>query len=154
MPDDVFISEDTVEALRNIEHTLERIEATIKENSNGPFQMVVWFFYGIAILFFATSAWHSKWRYVAQYQLSPQKVKVVKEPHDCDFMYALMGTKLCEYNQKVSTVRWGRAPSNGQAVLSTDDGNTWAPFTPELGVEVPSSSTLEEVNVYWEKKDN
>lgn len=49
MPDDVFISEDTVEALRNIEHTLERIEATIKENSNGPFQMVVWFLSSLAV---------------------------------------------------------------------------------------------------------
>jgi hypothetical protein len=85
--------------------------------------------------------------------VSPKKVEVAKEPHDCDFFYAPIGDKFCEYGQKVTTVRWGRAPTNSQPILSTDDGKTWLPFTPEAGVVVPRYSTLEGVDVGWEKNE-
>lgn len=144
-----------MEDLDNIEEALERIEAAIKENSLAQLlRQTVWAVYGLALIFWAISAWHSKWRYVAQYQVSPHKVTVAKEPHDCDFMYAPIGAKFCSYEQRTSTVRWGRTPGSGQPILSTDDGKTWESFTPDSGVDVPSYSTLEQVNVDWDKKDD
>ena len=149
-----LISGDTGKALRNIEHALERIEVTIKENSiTHLFQQMMWALYGLAIVFLATAAWHSKWRYAAQYQVSPRKVVIAKEPHDCDFFYAPIGDKFCEYGQKATRVHWGRDPTNNQPILSMDDGKTWYPFTPEADAVVPRYSTLEGVNVDWEKKE-
>jgi hypothetical protein len=175
MPGDDFISEDTLEALRNIEHALERIEATLEDTGEVPrkieqalerieaaikengisqlFREITWAIYAIAIVFLATAAWHSKWRYAMQYQVGPMKVVIAKEPHDCDFLFAPIGDKFCEYNRKVSTVRWGRTPDSNQPILSMDDGKTWYPFTPEADVVVPRYSTLEGVSVDWEKKE-
>ena len=150
---DDFISEDTLEALGKIEGALDRIETAIKEN-NLLRQLAVPFIAIVIFYFFVTSAWHSKWRYVVQYQVGPKKVTIAKEPHDCDFIYAPIGAKFCEYNQTVSTVRWGRSQNGGEPIISTDEGKTWLRFTPEPGVEVPNPSTIEEVNVEWEKKDD
>jgi hypothetical protein len=155
MPNDDFISEDTLETLQNIEQALGRIEAAVKDNSSSQLivKPMIWGAYALATIFWVTWAWHSKWRYAAQYQVSPSHVNIVKEPHDCDFLYPPIGTKFCWYDPRASTVRWGRSSTTGQPIVSTDHGSTWYPFTPDAGVDVPTSSTVEGVNVNWVKNE-
>jgi hypothetical protein len=147
-----------LDPLREIERTLDRIEATVKQHpvQDGFSQLIgslPWYFFWVCIYFLIGSAWHSKWRYAAQYQVIPSKVTVAKEPHDCDFWYAPIGDKFCEYGRRLSTVRWGRSSTSGQPIFSTDEGKTWDAFTPDTGIAVPSISTVEGVSVDWEKKE-
>jgi hypothetical protein len=54
-----------------------------------------------------SSAWHSKFRYSSQYGVQPENVFVDKEPTDCNFMRAPLGTKDCHY-ERIITARYVR----------------------------------------------
>ena len=67
-----------------------------------------------------------------------------KEPHACDFISALLGTKNCHFDPRVSEIRTGRRTESGGAVVSYDDGKTWLPNSEEPRIK-------HSVFVTWEK---
>jgi hypothetical protein len=69
--------------------------------------------------------WHSKLRYVIQYQVSYDQVVKAKRPHDCDWLTAPLGDKNCQYEPQVQTVRTAIS-TTGSPIVSYDDGKTWS----------------------------
>jgi hypothetical protein len=96
---------------------------------------------------------HSKLRYALEFSVPRKSVLVEKKPHDCAFLAPPLGEKYCHHDRVVSTVRWATS-TTGNPIASYDEGETWTTFTPETGDVVPQSSTVEIVNVSWEKKDD
>jgi len=81
------------------------------------------------------------------------KVMIEKRPHDCDFLAAPIGEKYCHYERVVSFVRW--KIDRGRPLVSYDDGQTWAEFTPDANAGVvPAISTIKEVHISWQRKDD
>ena len=144
--------ESTQEAIEELNRTAERIERAVKD-SHSAFSTAGWVVLGyflFAIL--PGEVWHSKWRYSIQYSVESQKVQVDKEPHDCDFLAAPLGTKYCDYDIQVSVEKWATS-TTGQPITSLDDGKSWRTFTPDAGMNVPPTPTVERVYVHWVKRD-
>jgi hypothetical protein len=97
--------------------------------------------------------WYSKARYSLQYSTDLSKISTSKIPHDCGFLTAPLGLKFCHYEREVSTVRWATS-TTGDPIVSYDDGKTWTTFTPDDPKAVPKASTIEQVMVSWDKKDD
>lgn len=88
----------------------------------------------VIIVFFAVpAAWHSKLRYMVQYRVSPSKVSVDKEPHDCDFWRAPVGEKDCHNGSVVSTVRMGLSADRRVHVVSYETARAGSRLRPRLG---------------------
>jgi hypothetical protein len=49
--------------------------------------------------------------------------------------------------------RWATS-TTGNPIASYDDGKTWNIFDPPAGETVPKLSTVKEVIINWEKKDD
>jgi|SRR6516225_3285980 len=96
--------------------------------------------------------WHSKYRYAWQCEVNTSKVHIENKPHDCEFLTAPLGEKNCDYEPAVGTLRWATS-TTGQPIASYDEGKTWSTFTPESNVRVPKYPTVEEVYVFWQKKE-
>jgi hypothetical protein len=79
-------------------------------------------------------------------------VIVGKQPHDCAFLAAPVGTKYCDYEREVSTLRWATSAAENP-IVSYDDGKTWTPFTPDSSVTVPKTDTVEKVFISWKKTE-
>jgi|SRR5581483_2153945 len=81
---------------------------------------VIYFVGGyIADFTFPESEWAIKWRYGLETGLDGAVYYVEKQPHNCDFMTAPLGSKHCHYARVVATVR----VNDGR--VSYDDGKTW-----------------------------
>ena len=140
--------------LQEVRRAVERVERAVKESSvSAVLNYMVWLVAVWVLITLGGNAWHSKWRYAVQYGVDSGKVQIEKEPHDCDFLAAPLGRKYCRYEISVSTVRWATSTA-GLPIASFDDGKTWSTFTPEANVRVPLYSTVEQVYVSWEKKDD
>lgn len=111
-----------------------------------------WVWLGIfALIIWGKDLWNSKLCYELRYNLSEDKITILREPRDCDFTTAPLGSKGCHYDKVVSTVQWARSTTNNP-IVSYDDGETWAPFTPDdPATNVPSHSTVVSMLVSWEK---
>ena len=107
---------------------------------------------GFLVLSWADDLWHSKWRYATRYGVSEDKVYIDSHPHGCAFFAAPLGLKYCHYDRTSSTLRWATS-TTGNPIASYDDGKTWDVLTPDAAATVPRTSTVEEVYVRWEKKD-
>lgn len=150
---DIVESLDSVEnAIANVESAVERVEEAIKDKSSSV-QWLLSVAFVMWLVSLAGSIWHAKWRYELQYGLSSDKVNVATTPHDCGFLTAPIGEKYCHYDRVISTVRWATSTKN-EPIISYDDGQTWTLFTPNLGETVPQTSTVKELNVSWEKKED
>jgi hypothetical protein len=61
-----------------------------------------------------------------------------------------LGAKYCHYDREVSTVRWATS-TTGNPIVSWDEGKTWTVFTPDAGVTVPQTDTVQELLISWKK---
>lgn len=79
---------------------------------------------GWLIFHWADAAWHSKIRYVLQYDVNYAQVIKPNEPHNCDWLAAPIGDKNCHYEPQVQTIRTTTSTA-GKPIVSYDDGKTW-----------------------------
>jgi hypothetical protein len=77
------------------------------------------------------------------------------EPHDCEWLKAPIGDKLCHYEIRVHTFRtaWD---TYGKTIFSDNEGLTWLPYD---GIarpyyEVPVQPVVSSVSLTWEKIDS
>jgi hypothetical protein len=149
--DDEFRSdnEDVVDALRDVESAVLRVEKAVKDK----WSSVQYIFAGVIawyLFLLPGQIWHSKWRYASWYNLSSDKVIVDDHPHDCSFVAAPLGEKYCHYDREASTVQWAKSQT-GSPIVSYDEGKTWSEFTPDSSVTVPRYPTVMEVHISWKK---
>lgn len=104
----------------------------------------------ILAVIFGSDIWNSKWRYAIFNGLSRDEIEVQGKPSDCDFSRAPLGYKGCHYQKQVTRVRWATS-TQGDPIVSYDDGKTWMPFTPPAGHTVPKYPTVMYLSVGWEK---
>ena len=102
-------------------------------------------------------AWYSKLRYVIQYSVPYGEVTKANEPHDCDWLRAPLGDKVCHFEIQVSKVLNAR-DTYGKPIMSYDDGVTWIPngdtdrpISPEVPKSIPEVSSI---NLTWQKVEN
>lgn len=144
---------EIVNALNDVESAVGRVEEAIHGRSTF-WSVLIFLAFAYWVPSLIDDAWHSKWRYALAYGVSSDKVQIYTHAHDCAFLAVPLGEKYCHYERVVSTTRWGRSVGSGHPIISTDDGKTWTEFTPDANVSVPQYSTVEEVYVGWEKKDD
>jgi hypothetical protein len=138
--------------LEDVQSAVEKVERAVRDGSVPALLMyAVWIVALSFLISLGGKAWHGKWRYAFQYDVSSNKVQFEQEPHDCDFLAAPLGRKYCHYEISVLTVRWATSTA-GLPINSIDEGKTWNTFTPDASAKVPKSPTVEEVYVSWEKK--
>ena len=148
-----------------VQEAAQSINQSIRENSAvlilKPFfwgALIVWTFMSLSGI-----VWHSKLRYALQYDTGVREVNVATKPHDCEFWAAPLGNKYCHYERRISTLRWATS-TDGQPIVSYDEGKIWNTYrpdngvtvqiTPGNGVTVQKNSTVENVYVAWEKKED
>ena len=145
-------SERMVASLYDVEQAIGRVEVAINEKWA---DIKTWITVPL-VLYLLWSVpgeiWHAKWRYALTNDLDSSKVIIEKHPHDCDFFAAPLGEKYCHYERIVTTLQWATS-TTGNPIVSYDEGKTWSTFTPEAGVTVPKTPTVQEVHITWEKKD-
>jgi hypothetical protein len=112
-----------------------------------------WWFWALVVLasFWWGNIWNSQWRFSIFYQVPLQNAVVQKEPPSCDFWTAPMGRKNCPYDKVVHKVQMAMSKNGNMPVMSPDEGDTWEPFTPEPGVQVPQYRKVVSVWVGWNK---
>jgi hypothetical protein len=71
-----------------------------------------------------SEVWHSKLRYVIQYQVGFAKVVKPMEPHDCEWLSAPLGNKNCHYEAQVQSIRTSTS-TEAKPIVSYDEGKTW-----------------------------
>jgi len=138
-------------AVHNVEAAVHRVGATV----SGKWTTAHWvgaILLGIGLWSLPGDIWHAKWRYAATYDIPSSQVYVQDKPHDCAFLAAPLGEKYCHYERTVSTTRWATSTS-GNPIVSYDDGKTWSTFDP-AGKDVPKFSTVKEIYIGWEKKED
>lgn len=139
------------DSTNEIVSAVARVESAVREKWSS-LQWLVWAIVVYYIFSLIGDVWHSKWRYAVNYGVSEQDVSIDDEPHDCAFLTAPLGNKYCHYERAVFTVRWATSQA-GQPIASYDEGKTWTVFDP-AGRVVPQYSTVEEVHIGWDKKDD
>jgi hypothetical protein len=139
-------------SLGSVETAIERVEKAINDKWS-TFQWIGIICIGIYLWSLPGQLWHSKWRYSAAYGVLESEVYVQDPPHDCTFLAAPLGEKYCHYERIVSFTRWATS-TTGNPIVSYDDGKTWNTFNPPAGKAVPQLSTVKEVYIGWEKKDD
>lgn len=144
--------QDVVDAVQDVRHAVERVEDAVKERSS-TFSSVIFVIVAVFVWELCGSAWHSKWRYGIQYGISTDRIVTDKKPHDCNFLASPIGEKYCHYEISVTSVRWATS-TMGRPIVSVDDGKTWSEFTPDAGQTAPQQSTVHNVVISWEKKDD
>jgi hypothetical protein len=153
------MSDDIVDELENVEQAIGRIEDAVGKvelavkDKVSTVQAVLYIVIGVWLVSLPGQIWHAKWRYALAYGVSSDNVQVSDHPHDCNFWAAPLGEKYCHYERTVSTVRWGTS-TTGNPIISYDEGKTWSVFTPNPHNKVPQYSTVKEVYITWDKKDD
>jgi len=143
---------DRIEAaVESVERAVVRVETAIK-NKWATAQWIAVLLVGIGLWSWPGDIWHSKWRYELSYGIQSSEVYVQDHPHDCAFFAVPLGAKYCHYERTVSVIRWGTSQT-GNPIVSYDDGKTWSIFDP-AGKEVPKLSTVKEIYIGWEKKED
>lgn len=76
------------------------------------------------------------------------------EPHDCDWLKAPIGDKVCRYEIRVHTIRTA-FDQHGKFIISYDEGVSWLPRD---GIEQPYHQepvkpVVSSVALSWEKVD-
>jgi hypothetical protein len=146
---DVVRNDDVVDALRDVEQAVNQVQKAVEEKWSLAQSIGV-----LVFAFFAWSVvkdiWYAKWRLGLSYNVSADKIYVDKSPHDCNFFAAPIGEKYCHYDRELMTLRWATS-TNGDPIVSYNEGKTWSVFTPDAGVSIPKSPTVQEVYVSWKK---
>lgn len=138
-------------AVESVERAVERVEKAVN-NKWSTVQWLVAIFVGIGLWSLPGEIWHAKWRYALSYDVQSSDVYIQDQPHDCSFFAAPLGAKFCHYERTFSVTRWATSQT-GSPIVSYDDGKTWDTLDPE-GKEVPKYSTVKEVLIRWEKKED
>jgi hypothetical protein len=143
---------DRIEAsIADVETAVQRVEKAITDKWS-TFQWVGIIIIGTWLWSLPGQIWHSKWRYTQFYSIPESDVYIQEKPHDCAFLAAPLGEKYCHYERVVLITRWATS-TTGNPIASYDDGKTWTVFDPPVGKEVPKVSTVTEVIINWEKKE-
>jgi hypothetical protein len=100
-------------------------------------------FIGLAVWLIFFDGWHSKLRYHFEYGVPFDQVTEDKQPHNCDWRTAPMGSKNCHYEAEVTRVQTA-VSTEGKPIVSYDEGKTW--FLNNLSPPVKPS-----VNLHWKK---
>lgn len=146
------LESNVVSALQEVEQSVKDVEEAVRGKWSTLQGIGIIIVLGV-IFWWIDDAWHAKWRYAWTYGVSSDKVQIEDRPHDCAFLAAPLGEKYCHYERIVSTVRWATS-TQGLPIVSYDEGKTWSIFTPPTGEMIPTSSTIESVDVGWNKKDD
>jgi len=141
---DSATNDDVVDAINRVERAIEEKWSIVQS---------LFVLFCVVLLWSAVKdAWYSKWRLGTSYGVGTDKIIVDKTPHDCDFFAAPMGAKYCSYNRQIATIQWATS-TNGEPIVSNDEGKTWSTFTPEAGASVPKYPTVQQVYVSWKKTE-
>jgi hypothetical protein len=143
---------EIVDALEDVERAVVRVEEAVKSKAS-TFAYIGYMLIGVYLWSVPGQIWHAKWRYSLGYDVSSDKIHIDDKPHDCSFLAAPLGEKYCHYERTVTTLRWATSTA-GFPIVSYDEGKAWSVFTPDPGATVPKYSTVEEVYVSWEKKND
>jgi hypothetical protein len=135
--------ERTVSELEEVHSTLEEIHETLKSRTD--FSVLVWFFLGF--LFFEgwsgskLDRWTDKVWYSFADSAEFKNITVNKRPSDCDFFYAPLGNKGCQYKKRTNVFGDEQRRAFMQQATTTEEQQAYA--------KQPNS-----VTVYWEKKED
>lgn len=143
---------EVVDALHDVEHAVGKVETAIKDKWSSV-TVLAFVLIGAFLWSLPGKAWYSRWRIGLEYGVGSDKVYKQPHPHDCNFLASPVGEKYCHYERTISTLRWARSTA-GMPISSLDEGKTWTVFTPEPNTTVPVNSTVQEVYVTWDKKDD
>jgi hypothetical protein len=100
--------------------------------------------------FWLDDKWPTKLRYSVQYRVRVSQVTVAKQPHNCDWLAAPLGSKNCHYDAVVQVVQIVSAKTGQRGVLQ-DDGKTVAW---DNGNKPPAGTAAElhrELYVTWQE---
>jgi hypothetical protein len=103
--------------------------------------------------------------YAAVYKVSTDQVHVNKKPIDCDYYYAPVGHKGCQYEAVVKAYDKAGSQVGGDGapiyshdaktevpIISYDDGKTWRRVDPEYDPD--EFAKVQSVVVYWMKVED
>jgi len=126
-----------------------------KDKSSEDWSWLTWPLFVLILWGPCRDAWYSKFRYSIQYQIPSSKIVKENEPHDCDFLKAPIGNKVCHYEIRVSTVRTA-FDTHGKPIISFDEGLKWfSSEEPERPyAEVPIRPVVSTVSLTWEKVED
>lgn len=99
----------------------------------------------IGAVWFVVWGRNSELRYQAQYGFNADaSVSIAREPTDCDFLSAPLGSKDCHYEKVVAVEMYTKDVKTGRPIVSYDEGKTW-----NWNDGGPTYKTL--VDVSWRK---
>jgi hypothetical protein len=87
---------------------------------------LIWVGFVVFVIWFVFWGRDSSIRYQVQYSTGSEMVTVDREPRDCDFMSAPMGSKDCKYEKDVIVTTFGKDVGNGRPIVSFDQGKTYS----------------------------
>jgi hypothetical protein len=108
-------------------------EAMGKSSWSSLFWMAVIIYF---VLTFEAPDWAVKMWYSIEYNVPYDRVQTEKEPEDCNFLTAPLGSKGCSYTRTAiavnelgqevpSHLRRSNDTKTGKPIVSADDGKTW-----------------------------
>ena len=148
--------EDVRDSVEKVERATENVRSEIEKK---PFWYYIMYGGVVGILL----AWgsssliddvrESKWYIGLTHSVTAEKVSIVEIGYnECAFFSAPVGVKPCHHMKEIVTVRWAKN-SAGHPIQSVDEGKTWSEFSPPNGASVPTTNTVEHVDVLWTKVD-
>ena len=114
-------STDLSDVVNAVESVREAVSSQHTWVTSAFWIWIAWLVYS----FFQGSIWESKSRYAMYYDVPSDHVTVLKEPHDCDFLKAPIGSKECHFDKNVEVTKVGKDNKTGRPVVSHDNGKTW-----------------------------
>ena len=94
------------------------------------------------------SAFPDNWEIKYSLLYGTPYVHVDDKPTLCDYERSPVGKKGCHYEKTVFITLWEKS-TDGNPIISYDDGKTWNVFTPPAGAVIPSKH----IEITWYRKD-
>jgi hypothetical protein len=156
---------DMVDAIESVEQAVGRVEQAVNKGNErwSTVQLIFATLVGFWLISLPGQIWHAKWRYAFSYGVSSEKVLVAKQPHDCAFLAAPLGTKYCHYKRLVygyntagDLLAGDDAPiyssdvQTGRPTVSYDNRKTWQ-LIPE-GSRI--DTRVDRVEIEWVKAED
>jgi hypothetical protein len=133
--------ERTVSELEDVHSTLKEVLSTLK--SRADFAGLFWVVIIILFLGDWPGSWSDKWTdkawYSVRYSANFNNITVEKRPLDCDFSYAPMGNKGCQYKKRTDIFGDEQRSALVRQATSQEQRQRYK--------QQPNS-----VRVYWEKE--
>jgi hypothetical protein len=113
---------------------------------------------GLIVWLILPASWTDPFLYSTEYQINSDQVHWNNKPSDCDFMHAPLGDKGCHYKKTVTAYNAAEYPvagdnapkydknTNGNPIISYDDGKTWQVWPADTPVP---DSKVKSVEIDW-----